>query len=366
MDIPQLRNYIPIAGPARREPVDGSETDMRVSIGFEPAWYHKRCGVEFTEHWHKDPYYRYKSLEIMKTELVNRFPAVSLWDLSRKDDLATISGIFGIYVIPSLYGVPLMYAKDRWPDMVPQKKPALEELEQLDTDRLLQSRFVEELFSQMDIITSEWGKIHGYLNWQGILNNAFHLRGQDIFTDFFDRPDFVHQFFSTICDVMIRFAHLVQERQRISGFHINQLSVSNCVMNMISPDMYSEFVFPYDKKIASNFERFGVHTCNWNITPYIDVLSRLPQLGYLDMGMDSDLARVKVIFPKTRRAVLYSPVAFLEKPLEFIASDLRRIFKDLAPCDLVVADIQHTTPDWKINGLLEICRSIEEVSLCQN
>jgi hypothetical protein len=84
------------------------------------------------------------------------------------------------------------------------------------------------------------------------------------------------------------------------------------------------------------------------------------------MGMDSDLARVKEIFPKTRRAVLYSPVAFLENPLEFIASDLRRIFKDLAPCDLVVADIQHTTPDWKINGLLEICRSIEEVSLCQN
>jgi hypothetical protein len=83
MDIPQLRNHIPIAGPARREPVDGSETDLRVSIGFEPAWSHKRCGVEFTEHWHKDPYYRYKSLEIMKAELVNSFPAASHWDLRR-------------------------------------------------------------------------------------------------------------------------------------------------------------------------------------------------------------------------------------------------------------------------------------------
>ncbi|MGD9179911.1 MAG: uroporphyrinogen decarboxylase family protein [Desulfobacterales bacterium] len=364
MDIPQLRNHIPIAGPARREPVDGSETDMRVSIGFEPAWYHKRCGVEFTEHWHKDPYYRYKSLEIMKTELVNCFPSVLHWDLSQKDDLATISGIFGIYVIQCLYGVPLVYAKDLWPDIVPQKKPSFEELEQLDTDRLLQSHFVEELFSQMDIIASEWGKIHGYLNWQGILNNAFHLRGQDIFTDFTDRPDFVHQFFSTICDVMIRFAQMVQERQRMSGFYINQLSASNCVMNMISPDMYSEFVFPYDKKIASNFERFGVHTCNWDITPYIDALRRLPKLGYLDMGMNSDLVRVKEIFPKTRRAVLYSPMALLEKPLESIALDLRRISEDLAPCDVVIADIQHATPDWKINSLLEMCRSLEEDSPC--
>ena len=148
----------------------------------------------------------------------------------------------------------------------------------------------------------------------------------------------------------------------MSGFYINQLSVSNCVMNMISPDMYSEFVFPYDKKIASNFERFGVHTCNWNITPYIDALRRLPKLGYLDMGMDSDLVRVKEIFSETRRAVLYSPVDLLEKPLESIALDLRRIFKDLAPCDVVVADIQHTTPDWKINSLFEMCRSLEEGS----
>jgi hypothetical protein len=163
---------------------------------------------------------------------------------------------------------------------------------------------------------------------------------------------------------MIRFAQMVQERQRMSGFYINQLSVSNCVMNMISPDMYSEFVFPYDKKIASNFERFGVHTCNWDITPYIDALRRLPKLGYLDMGMNSDLVRVKEIFPKTRRAVLYSPMALLEKPLESIALDLRRISEDLAPCDVVIADIQHATPDWKINSLLEMCRSLEEDSPC--
>jgi hypothetical protein len=55
-------------------------------------------------------------------------------------------------------------------------------------------------------------------------------------------------------------------------------------------------------------------------------------------------------------------VALLEKPQESIALDLRRIFEDLAPCDVVVADIQHTTPDWKINGFLEMCRSLEEGS----
>ena len=55
MPILQLRNHIPISGPARREPADGTETSMRVSLGFEPAWYHQRCGVDLGERWHKDP-----------------------------------------------------------------------------------------------------------------------------------------------------------------------------------------------------------------------------------------------------------------------------------------------------------------------
>jgi hypothetical protein len=36
---------------------------------------------------------------------------------------------------------------------------------------------MEELFKHMDIIESEAGKGHGYLNWQGVLNSPFNLRG---------------------------------------------------------------------------------------------------------------------------------------------------------------------------------------------
>lgn len=42
----QLRSHIPIGGPARREPVNGTETAMRVSLGFEPSWFSKRVDVE--------------------------------------------------------------------------------------------------------------------------------------------------------------------------------------------------------------------------------------------------------------------------------------------------------------------------------
>jgi hypothetical protein len=138
---------------------------------------------------------------------------------------------------------------------------------------------------------------------------------------------------------MIGLAQRVQERQRASGFAVDQFSVSNCVMNMISPDSYAEFVRPFDARIAESFERFGVHTCNWDVTPYIEVLAGLPKLGYLDMGMMSDMRRVRETFPETYRAVLYSPVKLQESSL---------------------ADIQATTPDERVRTLLDVCRNAEK------
>jgi hypothetical protein len=361
MTVLQLRNHIPISAPARREPADGTESAMRVSLGFEPDWFHQRCGTDFTERWHEDPYYRYQSLEVMKTELVKDFPTVSYWDTSRQDDLATISGCWGIGVIPQVFGIPLRYAPNRWPVLEPGRHLTVKEIEAIDIEKLMEGPFIERLFLQMDIIEKEWGKIHGYLNWQGVLNNAFHIRGQDIFLDLYERPDFVHRFLSKIFEVMIRLAKMVQERQRKSGFYINQFSVSNCTVNMVSPEMHREFLLPHDKKIALSFERFGVHTCNWDVTPYLQVFEELPNLGYLDMGMMSDMGMVKKMFPETRKAVMYSPTKLHESPLETIRHDMEKIYLDLAPCDIVMGDIQASTPEKRVNELLEVCRNLESL-----
>jgi len=360
MSVLKLRNHIPISGPARREPADGTETDMRVSLGFVPGWYHRRCGIDFSEKWHKDPYYRYKSLVKMKRELCQAFPMVTYWDNDNKDDLATISGCYGAYVIPHVFGFPLIYRKGRWPSIdLNKEKFSVKEIEALDVDRLLKGSFIEEIFSQMDIIEKEWGKIHGYLNWQGVLNNAFLMRGENIFLDFYDKPDLVHRLFSVITEVIIRLARMVQQRQRQSGFYVNHFCVSNCTLNMISSQNYKEFIFPYDKKIAQSFERFGFHTCNWNVTPYIEEIKKLPKVGYLDMGIMSDMSRVKKTFPDLRRALMYSPERLEKADLMEIKRDMTKIYQELAPCDIVMADIEATTQDQRVKDLLKICRNLE-------
>ena len=159
---------------------------------------------------------------------------------------------------------------------------------------------------------------------------------------------------------MIGLARKIQERQRLSGFAVDQFSVSNCVMNMISPEAYAGFVRPFDTQIAESFERFGVHTCNWDVTPYIEVLAELPRLGYLDMGMMSDMRRVRETFLDTNRAVLYSPVKLQEGSLEEIRKDMEKIYNDLGPCDLVMADIQASTTDERVQAMLDMCADIEK------
>ena len=358
MPVLQLRHHIPIGGTGSREVADGTESPMRVSLGFEPAWYCRRCEVDFSERWHTDPVYRYESLKKMKAELTKRFPMVSYWDNTNEEDLATISGCYGIHVIPAVFGFSLRYTADRWPLLEPGRHLSDGELERLVVKALLEGPFFEALFDQMDIIASHWGRIHGYLHFQGVLNNAFHMRGQDIFLDMIERPDLAHHFFSIISDVMIELAHKVQARQRQSGFPIDFLTVSNCTINMISPEMYREFVFPYDKEIAQRFERFGVHTCNWNIDPYIDAFEELPRLGYLDMGMESDLPRVKETFPDPRRAVMYWPTKLVDAPLSEIREDMARVYRELAPCDVAMADMQAATPDTRVIDFLDTCRAL--------
>ncbi|NLI01469.1 MAG: hypothetical protein GX446_18480 [Chthonomonadales bacterium] len=354
----RLRSHIPIGAPARREPADGTESPMRVVLGFEPAWFHTRCDVDFSERWHRDPMYRQETLVCMKRELCRAFPSAAQWDLDREDDTWTISGVHGAYPIALALGCELAYAPDRWPVIALRPERPLEEWSELDVRAVAEGETMRDLERQMAAFEARGRAVHGYLNWQGVLNNAFHVTGERILTAMSDCPQTVHRFLGRLCDLMILLARSVQERQRRSGFPVDQLDVSNCTINMISPRMYAEFVLPHDRRIAESFALFGVHTCGWDATPYLELLAGLPRVGYIDMGAMSDLRKARALFPEARRAVMYSPVRLQDATLGEIETDMRRICGDYAPCDIVMADIQATTSDDRVNDLLAICRKV--------
>lgn len=368
----RLRNHIPLAGPATREPCDGSESPLRVSLGFTPKWYRDRLGVDFGEAWHLDPGFRRESLVRMKELLHDEFPEVDYFAPDGGQPCDTISGAFGIMLMSSCYGLPIAWRADNWPDAAGGAHIPKEEIEAI----LARGPFdfgrpsslpgggatVRSLFSQIDQIERRGVPVHGYLNYQGILNVALKVRGNDLFTDLFDDPDFASRLMAHIARAIGDLSRRVQARQRASGYAIDLLSMSNCVMSMVSPAQYEEFVLPLDLALSANYPRFGIHTCNWVIDPYADSLRKIPKMGYIDTGMDSDLARVRRLFPDARRAVLYSPGALESNDASRIAADFERVARDYAPCDIVLADLETTIPSARVREALAMAEELYPIA----
>ena len=353
-----LINHIPIAGPATRAQPGESERKVRVTFGFVPQYYSRLLGIRFGREWHENCQYRHDTLLKMKTHLHRTFPEAGAF-FPRDNghgfdaDCATLSGIFGSKLLPLILGLEICFPDDDWPGDATTEHLPKETLRNLKSVNINNNPFLLQLGEQMERMKKTFGRIDGYMvGYQGVLNTALKLRGNDIFTDMFDDAAFVDDLFGKIADTIEKTAKWIQSRQRETGCDIDMLSLSNCVVNMVSPRLYERFVLPHDKSLSQKFPRFGIHTCNWNVTPYLESIRQIPDLGYLDMGAMSDMAKARRMFPETRLAVLYSPVDFNQKPLPELEADLRKIATQAAPCDIVLADLTEDTDPARLNHVL--------------
>ncbi len=353
----QLISYIAPAAPATRRPADGTESRVRPEIGFTPAWYRQHLDIDFGRPWHTDPAYRYETVVAMREELARRFPNTGIGGTGRPIDVLT--GAYGACTIAGIYGIPLVYAEDNWPNCQHQFLSD-EEVDALQAPDLGENPFFQELMSQLDWIADKEGRIEGYVNWQGVLNNAQRLRGQQVFMDFHEQPSRARHLLDCVCTTMIDAAQRVHARQLASGVTAGFFTVSNCLVNMISSQQYGEFLLPLDGRIAETFGRIGIHNCAWSADAYMDHYAEVPHLGYIDMGMDSDLRRARETFPDCRRALMYTPMDLANKSDEELRSDFRRIDNEYAPCDVVLADIEAGTPDERIWTVLGLCEELKD------
>ncbi|MCX5769109.1 MAG: hypothetical protein NTZ09_02370 [Candidatus Hydrogenedentes bacterium] len=351
----RLRSYIAPGAPATRAPVDGSEPDLRVEFGFTPRWYRDRLGVDFSERWHLDPLYRHETVVRMRRKLNRHFAGLRLGgdpDSAR----ANIDGVHGALVMAMIFGIPAEYYSDNWP-AAKHAYMSEDQIAKIEIPSLPDTPVMAQLLEQMDVIEREFGLVGGYINWQGVLNTAYRLRGHEILADVLINPPLAHRMFEVVAQTMIAGMRLIYERQRRTGFVVQHATVSNCLVNMVSPEIYREHLLPYDKKIAEAFEKFGIHNCAWNVDPYIEDYAGVAKLGYIDMGLDSDLAKVKRLCPDTRRAVMYTPTDLANKSLDAIRADLARIRSELSPCDIVMADIDSEVPDQRVLDFAQIAKN---------
>jgi hypothetical protein len=356
----QQINYIAPAAPARRESATGDEPFLRPEIGFTPNWFRQNLRIDFGKPWHTDPAYRRETVIEMRKELRRRFPGTSIGRIDRPDKpLDLLTGLYGGNPIAMIYGLDILYAQDNWPNY--EHKPlTTEQLDALEPPDLDKNPVWQDIMRQCDWIIKSEGRLLGHINWQGILNNAHRLRGENLFLDLFDSPAGCRHLFDCIYTTMSECIRRMHHRQNETGVETGFVTVSNCLVNMISPDQYRELFLPYDLKFAAQFASIAIHNCAWNADPYLEDYSKIENLGYVDMGIKSNMARARNLIPGARRALMYTPMDLANNDWKTVKKDVERIAREFGPCDLVVADIEADTPDEKIKALLDLCKQISD------
>lgn len=357
----QLISYISPAGPATRRPGNGNEPFLRPEVGFTPNWFHQKLHIDFDESWHTDPAIRRDTVIQMRKELRRRFPGTKVGRTDHSDnppDLLT--GTYGACSIAAIYGVPIIYAKDNWPNCAHQYLNE-KETEQLEPPDLETNGHFRALMKQVDWIAHREGRVEGFINWQGVLNNAQRLRGQDLFIDMMTNPDLANHLFNCVTSTMIDAARCLHARQHETGVDVRFFTMSNCLVNMVSSEQYAQFLLPCDQRIANAFETVGIHNCAWNANPYLDDYAKILNIAYIDMGQDSELSRARKLFPQGRRAIMYTPMDVASKSLATIRTDLEKIANEYGPCDIVAADIEDSTPDQRVRDFIDLCYEISSI-----
>ena len=356
----QLISYIAPGAPATRRPAAGIEPFLRPEIGFTPAWYRQHLDINFGQFFHTDPACRRECVVKMRAELKRRFPGTSIGGIDQPDaPLDLLTGTFGAGTVAAIYGVPIVYADDNWPNCAHEYLTD-EQLARLEPPDLDRNPHFAHLMEQVEWIAAREGRVAGFINWQGVLNNAQRLRGAQLLMDMIAEPDKAQHLFACVCETMLQGLRRLHERQRASGVDLRFVTVSNCLVNLISPKTYRELLLPFDQKLAAAYGCIGIHNCAWNATPYLEAYAQVLGIGYIDMGIKSDLVRAKALFPTSRRALMYTPMDAANKTLPEIEADFARIAREYAPCDVVIADLETGTPDERVFELVELCKRLSD------
>jgi hypothetical protein len=136
---------------------------------------------------------------------------------------------------------------------------------------------------------------------QGPMDICELLLGSNIFLELIDRPDLVHSLLDLITETYIRFMrkweHIVPPRNNYSPhwgmLHKGRIMIRDDSAMNLSPEMFDEFIKPYDHRLLSEFDGGAIHFCGKG-DHYIDRLARIKGVYAVHMSQPeyNDMERI--------------------------------------------------------------------------
>jgi hypothetical protein len=237
--------------------------------------------------------------------LIEHIPAMAMAAASGADGVVCMRPNFGVVFMPALFGLEWEFRDGAWPWPAghmsrEQLEPLLEPESRADLMRSLQGRdLMARAADYARYFAEQLGdRARVYLpDTQGPFDLAHLLRGNDLFLDMYDDPEFVHDLMALVTDVFIE---ITRTLKRVLGeadtecYHGHGMSsgiymsnggtrLSEDTVTLLSRRDIDEFVIPYTERALAAFGGGFVHYCGTN-PGFFDALLELDLVRAINLG----------------------------------------------------------------------------------
>lgn len=343
---------------------------MKYDITFHPKWWHKNAGIFFTQDFFDDPDTRIAADVKMRKTLYEKFGKYGLGEENPKPrPLLGTDLLAAGYLHSQLMGCEIIYQKDNSPQVVPQNL-TIDDVDELPIPDLDQNEIWSVTQKQIDELLRRFGRVETYVNLMGIQNVAMDVMGQELFFAYYEEEEKVHELLNKVTQLSIdigkRFKALSGD---ISGgvtsivrkIDPETYLTSNCSVEMVSQDIYQEFLLPYDRALQEAFGEFSIHHCGKMMEKWVEAYAKLGPMKFAEVGAFSDIAFVREVLPDTHLNARYSPVRLSTASEQEIFEEVEQLVKEGSNrCGMVSVScvgIGDDVTDEKIEWFLQACIS---------
>ncbi|MCL2351754.1 MAG: hypothetical protein FWC55_04390 [Firmicutes bacterium] len=325
---------------------------MFLNIGFTDEWWYKKHGIRFDRAAFMDPLLKAAQQDKMNGVMRGlfdkwrflTFPAASVEP-------------FGHRYTPAMFGAPIRYQIDQppWAQTIKLEKDVIMSMEPVTEAELSEHPCVKEIIRQCEVMKKAGRPASAQQNFGGVMNTAIYLRGDSLFYDFYDEPEMIRKLFGLIVD-MILTSH--EYFCKIDG-HLSPIGIGNCSVAMLSPEIYTEFVRPFDMRIMEYARErgisFGIHQDSF-LDPFIEAYRAFDYAAAFDIGADTDVARFRRAFPEQTVNVCFYASTLSGHSAEGLYDFMAETAQKGGPLDRIgftVTDIDIDVPMEKIIGVCD-------------
>lgn len=345
---------------------------MKYDITFHPSWWHENAGVNFTQEFFDDPEYRMDCDVKMRRTLYEHFGEYGIGEKNpEKRPLIGTDLLAAGYLLSEIMGCEIIYEADNSPQVICMGRDE-DSLDDLTAPNLDTSEVWARTQRQIDYLKEKYGHVETYINLMGIQNIAMDIMGQEALLSYYTAPDEMDRLLSEITklsiDVGKRFKALSNDISGGVTAIVRQTKpevylTSNCSVEMISNELYEQFLLKYDQQLADTFGSFAVHHCGRTMEHVADGYSKLKGLDFAEVGAFSDLKAVRAKLPGVFLNARYSPVRLMKATDEEIHQEVAALVRDGQEngqnISVSCVGIDKNVPDKQILSFLDACRRVE-------